>query len=446
LSEYTKAPPVPEFRLYEKLAYNVPTMKRLAACTLVCLLLVLAGVSSGQPTAEHWVGVWATSPIGRPPYPPLPPETAGQSAPPQPPRLAFPHDQTLREITRTTMAGTRVRVAVSNAFGTAPLVIGAAHIALRDRDATIVAASGRPLTFAGSPRVVIPAGAFLLSDAVALAVPAFADLAIDLYLPGDTTGQTLTVHRSAYQTSYLSASGNQAGATDMAGATTITSWYFLTGVEVTTAERPTVIVTLGDSITDGTGSTVDANLRWPDHLARRLTAQPGGRATIAVLNAGIGGNRLLSESIPEFGVNILARFDRDVLAQPGITHVVVMEGINDIGNARDNPLPGAADLIAAHAQLIERAHAHGLRIYGATLTPFEGAAYFTETGEAKRQALNAWIRAGTAYDGVIDFDAAVRDPQHPTRFLPAYESRDHLHPSDAGYLAMGSAIDLTLFK
>jgi len=418
-------------------------MTRVALGAAVCLLLTPA--PSGQTTQalEHWVGAWSASPIGRPPYPPPTPVAAGQPATPQAPRLVFPRDQTLREIVRTTIGGTHLRVVVSNAFGTAPLVVGAAHVALRDKDAAIVAASGHPLTFAGKPGVTIPAGALLLSDPVALAVAAFADLAVDLYLPGDTGGQTLTVHRSAFQTSYLSDSGNHVGAADLIGATRLTSWYFLTGVEVRTAEHPAVVVTLGDSITDGTGSTLDANLRWPDHLARRLMA---AGANAAVLNAGISGNRLLSEGIPESGVNILARLDRDVLAQPGVTHVVVMEGINDIGNARENPSPSAADLIAAHTQLIERAHARGLKIYGATLTPFEGAAYFTETGEAKRQALNEWIRSGHVYDGVIDFDAAVRDPQHPARFLPADESRDHLHPSDAGYLAMGSAVDLTLFK
>jgi lysophospholipase L1-like esterase len=420
-------------------------MTQLAPVAVGCLML--AAIVSGQParTAEPWVGAWSASPIGRPPYPPPLQDVVGRPPAPTPPRLTFPHEQTLREIVRTTLSGTRVRVAVSNAFGTAPLVVGAAHVALREKDSAIAAGSGHPLTFAGRTGATIPAGALMLSDPVALTVPAFADLAVDLYLPGDTAGQTLTVHRYAAQTSYLSASGNQVGASDLAGATKITSWYFLTRVEVAPSERPTVVVTLGDSITDGTGSTVDANLRWPDHLARRLRAQRGD-ANVAVLNAGIGGNRLLSESIPEFGVNILARFDRDVLAQPGVTHVVVMEGINDIGSARDDPSPSAADLIAAHAQLIERAHAHGLKIYGATLTPFEGATYFTETGEAKRQALNAWIRTEHAYDGVIDFDAAVRDPQHPARFQPVNESGDHLHPSDAGYLAMGNAIDLTLFK
>ena len=227
------------------------------------------------------------------------------------------------------------------------------------------------------------------------------------------------------------------------------SWFFLERVEVSTSERTAAVVTLGDSITDGAGSTAETNSRWPDVFARRLAAAKGGVKT-AVLNTGIGGNRVLSESIPEFGVNVLARFDRDVLAQPGVTHVVVMEGINDIGQAREGASPSAADLIAGHKQLIERAHAHGLKIIGATLTPFgnetfEGAAYYTEIGEQKRVAVNDWIRTGKAYDGVIDFDAATRDPQQPKRFLPQYDRGDHLHPSDAGYQAMANAIQLSLF-
>ena len=200
---------------------------------------------------------------------------------------------------------------------------------------------------------------------------------------------------------------------------------------------------MGDSITAGSRSTPDTNNRYPNHLARRLPALP---SPMAVLNAGIGGNRVLSEGAFNAGINVVARFDRDVLQQTGVTHVIVLEGINDIGNARENPTPTAEDLIAAHKQLIERAHTRGLRIFGATLTPFEGADYFTAVGEAKRQALNQWIRTSRAYDGVIDFDEATRDPSHPARFLPQYESGDHLHPNDAGYKAMADAIDLALFK
>jgi lysophospholipase L1-like esterase len=415
-------------------------MKRLAAAALALSLLVSAGAVWGQQArvSRRWIGTWTTAAIARR-YPPAAasgaPPVQGNGAP-----IPLPNNQTLRQIVHVTAGGDRVRVTLTNAFGATPLAIGAAHVALRDKDAAIVVGSDRILTFSGKAAFDIPAGAVAVSDPVSLKVAPFVDVAIDLFLPGDSTAQTVTIHRSAHQTSYLSPSGNHAGATDLPAAATVTSWYFLGELEVAgTAGRIPVIVALGDSITDGTASTLDANHRWPDLLARRL-----GKA--AVLNAGIGGNRLLSESIAEFGVNILARFDRDVLLQPGVTHVIVIEGINDIGNARDEPSPSAADIIAAQQQLIERAHGRGLKIIGATLTPFGGASYWTSTGEAKRQALNDWIRTGRAYDGVIDFEAAVRDPQQPLRMQASLDSGDHLHPSDAGYQAMGNAIDLALFK
>jgi lysophospholipase L1-like esterase len=402
-------------------------MKRVAAAALALSLLVSVGAVLGQPArgGTRWVGTWTTAAIARR-YPPASEPAAGgarpqgNSAP-----IPLPHNQTLRQIVHVTVGGDRVRVVLTNAFGTAPLAVGAAHLALRDKDAAIVPASDRVLTFSGQPAFDIPAGAVAVSDPVSLKVPAFSDVAIDAFFPGDTGAQLVTIHRAAHQTSYISTAGNHAGAADLPLAVT---------------RRTPVIVALGDSITDGTASTLDANHRWPDHLARTLA----GKA--AVLNAGIGGNRLLSESIAEFGANILARFDRDVLLQAGVTHVVVMEGINDIGNARDSASPSAADVIAAQRQLVERAHARGLTIVGATLTPFEGATYWTQVGETKRQALNDWIRTGRAYDGVIDFDKATRDPAQPTRFLPSFDSGDHLHPSDAGYEAMSRAIDVALFK
>jgi lysophospholipase L1-like esterase len=292
--------------------------------------------------------------------------------------------------------------------------------------------------------VTVPAGAVMISDPVAMTLPAFADLAVDVYLPNDMSTMPMTFHAGAHQTSYASA-GNHAGEHDLPAPSTTTSWFYLSRVEARTNAASAVIVALGDSITDGTASTLDANARWPDLLARRL-AQSGGPGA-AVLNAGIGGNRLLGHAAGgTAGLNVLERFDRDVLALSGATHVVLMEGINDIGLARDNPSPSAGDLIAAQQQIIERAHARGIKAIGATLTPFEGAGYFTQAGEAKRTAINSWIRTGKAYDGVIDFDAAVRDPQQPTKFLPQNDSGDHLHPNDAGYQAMSRAIDLSLFK
>ena len=334
---------------------------------------------------------------------------------------------------------------LTNALGTAPLAVGAAYIAVRDHDAKIVQGSGHALAFSGRPSVTIPAGAEMLSDPLDLNVPAMSDLAIDLFLPDAAIAETspITTHFLAVQTNF-STSGNSAGAADLAGASTIPVWYFLERVEVTAPESVNAIVAFGDSITDGARSTPNTNNRWPDILAKRLLAKPA--TTHAILNAAISGNRLLTEQNIPFGINALARLDRDVLTQTGAASVIVLEGINDIGMARANPLPAAADIIAAHQQIVERAHARGLKIFGATLTPFEGAAYFTPEGEAKRQAFNNWLRTSKAYDGVIDFDAATRDPQNPTKLLPLYDSGDHLHPNDAGYQAMGSSIDLALFE
>ena len=423
-------------------------MKRLLCVAFA--LVTLAPISMfGQRAggSSHWVGAWTTSLIGRPPYPATPPATttaAGTTAPTPPPRMTVPNNQTLREIVHTTLGGDRARVILSNAFSAAPLAIGAAHLAIRAKDAAIAAGSDRTLTFSGAATTTIPAGAIVVSDPVAVTVPAFADLVIDLYIPDNVEGQTMTAHRGALQTSYITA-GNHAGEADWPDATKITSWYYLQAVEVEKPERTSAIVAVGDSITEGSGSTLDTNNRWPDHLARRLAEENKG-ATLALLNAGIGGNRVLSEGTPESGINVLARFDRDVLMQAGVTHVIVLEGINDIGNARENPKPSAEDLIAGQKQLIARARSRGLKVFGATLTPFEGANYYTAVGEAKRQALNEWIRAGKDYDGVIDFDAAVRDPAQPKRFVPEYDRGDHLHPSDAGYRAMANAIQLGLFK
>jgi lysophospholipase L1-like esterase len=427
---------------------------RAAAISIAIALLAghaSVGAQSGR-TAEHWVGTWATSEVGRPQTPP--PPVAPAPAPPGPPVAApappapFMHfnNQTLRQIVHTSIGGNRARVVLTNTFGTTPLTIGAAHIARRDTTSAIVPASDRALTFSGRPTITIPPFAMVYSDPVDLNVPALTDLAIDLYLPGDTnTSSPLTMHNGAFQTNYVSQTGNHAGMAALPVVATTPSWFLVSRVEVMAPETVGAVVTFGDSITDGTRSTPDTNHRWTDYLAARLNTQPGGAQT-AVLNAGIAGNRVLSEGAFNVGINALARFERNALDQPGVTHIVVLEGINDIGQARQNPTPTAEDVIAGHKQIIERAHTRGLKVYGATLTPFEGAAYFTKEGEAKRQAVNQWIRTSHAYDAVIDFDVATRDAASPTKFLPQYDSGDHLHPNDAGYQAMANAVDLALFK
>jgi lysophospholipase L1-like esterase len=352
------------------------------------------------------------------------------------------NNQTLRQIVRTSVGGSRVRVVLSNAFGTAPIEIGAGNIALRDKESSVVTSSVKPLTVAGASKFTVLAGATLVTDPVDLAVPPVSDLVIDLYVPNDLgiSSSPVTTHNGASQTNFVSETGNHSGVTNLPVNARSGAWFMIARVEVMAPSGTPAVVTFGDSITDGARSTADTNNRWPDQLARRLAARKG--SGVAVLNAGISGNRVLGDGA---GVSALARFDRDVLMQTGVTHVVVMEGINDIGIARNSPTPSADDLIAGHKQLIERAHARGLKIYGATLTPYEGAAYYSPEGEAKRQALNNWIRTSKGYDGVIDFDMVTRDPAAPTKFLPAYDSGDHLHPGDAGYKAMGDAVDLALF-
>jgi len=387
------------------------------------------------------------------PAPPAPPVAAPQGQAFAPPPFIHFTNQTLRQIVHTSIGGSKARVVLSNAYGTAPVTIGAAHLALRDKQGSIQTASGRPLTFGGQSTMTIPANAVMYSDPVNLTVPPTADLAIDLYLPGSTNAPaTLTMHNGAMQTSYISETGNHVGKTTMPEIGTTQSWFLLSHVDVVAPDAPGAIVAFGDSITDGARSTPDTNHRWPDHLAARLLSQG---INVSVLNAGIGGNRLLNEAAVPVGadvravgagINALARFEHHVLSLPGVTHVIVLEGINDIGNARENPTPSAGDLIAAHKQIIEQARGRGLKIVGATLTPFWGAAYYTEVGEAKRQRLNEWIRTSKAYDGVIDFDMATRDPADPKKFLERFDSCEYLHPSDAGYKAMADAIDLTLFK
>lgn len=401
------------------------------------LLLALASSLAAQ---THWVGTWATSPA---------PQLA-DAAQMRAAHLVF-DNQTLRQVVHTSIGGSEVRVRLSNAYGKEPVQIASAHIAVRQKDSAIVAGSDRALTFSGRTAVTIPTDALVLSDPVKLAVPAGADLAISLYLPKPATGAG--IHYAALQTSYIG-KGDLTAAASLPDAATITSWSFLTGVDVLASQTASAVVTFGDSITDGARSSVDANRRWPDTLARRLATRGNGRP-VGVLNAGIGGNRILHDPVGNirFGVNALARFDRDVLAQAGVRYVIVLEGINDLGHAGSSAPASEAvtaeDIIAGLKQLIERAHEKGLKIFGATLTPFEGtpfSGYFSPEKEVQRKAVNQWIRTSKAFDGVIDFDKAVRDPKNPDRMLPAYDGGDHLHPGDAGYKTMGETVDLTLFR
>lgn len=423
----------------------------IAAVALAFALVVLQPTLPAQSAGEHWVGTWSTAEVGRPQSPPppapAPPPFMPNQCPPGAPPATFMHftNQTLRQIVHTSIGGSRLRVVLSNRYGTAPLAIGAAHVAIRDKESAIQQASGRPLTFSGQPTFTIPPGAVAYSDPVNLSVLQMSDLAIDLYLPGTTdTAAPTTMHTGAFQTSYVSPAGNHAGAAKLPVAGTTQNWFVLHRVDVVAPASVGGLVAFGDSITDGTRSTPDTNNRWPDHLVRRMFSQPTPR--MGVMNAAIAGNRVLSNGAFQAGINALARFDYNALALPGVTHIVLMEGINDIGVAREDPTPSAEDVIAGHRQIIERAHARGLKIYGATLIPFWGAAYYTAVGEAKRQAVNEWIRTSKAYDGVIDFDKATRDPNDPKKILAAYDSCDHLHPSDLGYKAMADAVDLTLLR
>jgi lysophospholipase L1-like esterase len=401
-------------------------------------LLVLAFASAALAAAPaHWVATWGASPA---------PQMA-DAAQMQAANFRY-ENQTLREIVHVSLGGDTVRVRLSNAYGKESVEIGAVHIALRAKGSAIAAGSDRALTFSGRASVSIPPDALALSDPVKLNVPAASDLAISIFLPKAATGAG--IHYGAQQTSYA-AKGNVAGAESLAEPATFTSWVFLTGVDVVAPESAGTVVAFGDSITDGARSTNDANRRWPDVLAARLLAK-GAKA--AVIDAGIGGNRILHDPVnARSGVNALARFDRDVLAQAGVKYVIVLEGINDLGHpgtsAPVSETVSAEDLIAGMKQMIERAHERGLKIFGGTITPFEIAAtpgYFTPEKEVKRKAVNQWIRTGGAFDGVVDFEKAVRDPGHPDRMLAGYDSGDHLHPGDAGYKAMGEVVDLKLFK
>jgi lysophospholipase L1-like esterase len=443
---------------------------------LLALTAATASSHAAPPPPDHWVGTWATAPVAAnngnaatlTAAPPVvaPPASSTASAPastqtptptPAPAQILAPAaptgrppaiiygtaDTTLREIVHVSIGGPEVRVLFTNEFGTDPLTIGAAHVAVSQGGSTINLVSAAGLTFGGRTMVTIPPGALIVSDPATLNLPAGSDLAISLLLPAQTIHQ-VSLHGGADQTSYT-ASGNVVGAKTLDSPSEIRSWPFVKGVDVKVSAQSAAIVAFGDSITDGAYAAVNQNARWPDELARRLLANPK-TANLGVLNEGIGGNRILHDNT---GPSALARFDRDVIAQAGVKYVIILEAINDIGHAYDPSraydVVTADDLIAGYVQMAERAHMHGIKVYVATLTPYNGAKYASPAGDDVRQALNKWIRTSNQIDGFIDFDKATRDPANPGTFLPAYDHSDHLHPSDPGYRAMGDAIDLNLF-
>ncbi|MEO6981832.1 MAG: SGNH/GDSL hydrolase family protein [Edaphobacter sp.] len=335
---------------------------------------------------------------------------------------------------------------LTNEFGLEPLTVSAAQIAISVGNGAIELSTAKSLSFGGQASVTLPAGALMVSDPVQLKLLAAADVAVSFFLPAQTISQS-TVHSYALQTNYKTA-GNAIDARTFSHPTKVSSWYFIKGVAVETDAKSTAggaVVALGDSITDGAASKPNKNGRWPDILSQRIQADKA-LSGMGVLNAGINGNRLLRDG--DGGESALRRFDRDVLAQAGIKYLIVLEGINDIGHivsaSTTDPADTAQSLIRALEQIAVRAHAHGIKVIGATITPYENCKYASPKGEKMRIAINNWIRSSKSLDGVADFDAITRDPAHPTRFLPAYDSGDHLHPNEAGLRAMAEGVDLRL--
>lgn len=402
-------------------------------------------------SAERWVSSWGTAlDIAPPPpalkIPPPPPEAlkAMQSMP----RAIIPYpdafaDQTVRMILQTSLGGKAVRIQLSNAQGRPPVVIGAAHLAIRGEGAAIVPSSDRAITFGGKSSVTIPPGAMIASDAIALPVTAGQELAVSLYVPDKIDG--LTVHPVGLNPAYI-VSGDATGATTLSAPNTVRSYFWLAGVEVLADNPKGVIVAFGDSITDGFATTPGAHATWPEVLDRRLRADPRTQGW-SVINMGISGNRVRRDGA---GASALARFDRDVLSRPGVRWVALLEGVNDINMT---VIPGsppaehttAEQIIDGYNQFIEKAHLHGIKVMGMTITPTEGLWLHTVQGEAMRQAVNHWIRTSGRFDAVTDFEAAVRDPARPARLRPDFDPGDHIHPNDAGNQAMGASIDLSHF-
>lgn len=391
-------------------------------------LLISAFMPSMRARAvppAQWVGTWAAAPVAAPNT-----------------KSDYGQNTTLREIVHISAGGPSMRVTLSNEFGTDDLKIRGANIGLSDGHSGLKG-TAQALMFNGRPDVDIPAGTSMISDPISLSAPALSDVAVTIFVPGQTVS-VVTQHTLSYQTNFVE-DGDHLADPDFANAKKIYSWPFLKAVSVSASANTAAIVCLGDSITDGVLSTRDKNARWPDVLARRLQAGKA-KSGMGVLNLGISGNRLLHDMT---GPSALSRFDRDVLAQSGVRYLIVLLGINDIGRTTHPKSPTdpitVAQLLLGLNQLIDRAHAHGIKIYGATLTPYGGAKTETDLGEAMRSAENDFIRNSGRFDAVIDFDKATHDPAKPLAYAASADGGDHIHPSDAGYNAMGDAIDLKLF-
>lgn len=424
-------------------------MNKMRNYLLVCLLLLFnpaAGAAqSTAPTSPRtsqritWTPTWAASPQS--------------PSPDQKDPLLKIENQTVRERVRVSLGGTQICLRLSNEHGTAPLLIGAVTVAAPTEPASVKSDSIKAVTFGGLKTVAIPAGAPLFSDPVAFPVDSGAEISVSIYFPKRVSSPTL--HALALKRAVISQRGDHSGEEKIEAAAMSEGSISISAVLVPSQSARRLVVAFGDSITDGDGSTLDADHNWPGYLIRRLAKSPES-SKVALVNSGIAGNRLLSDG---YGISALARFDRDALALPGVTHIVLLEGLNDIGfpgarlNGRYLAEPGEArtaeDLIYAYRQLISRAHARGVKLIGATITPFEGttiSGYYSDAKETVRQAVNKWIRSSGSFDAVIDFDAVLRDPAQPSRLLPQFSSPDHLHPSDLGYQAMAAALDLALFK
>ncbi len=405
----------------------------LLACVAPASLLYAQSAGQGR-----WVATWTTpQPLIR--QPPRPPSAQGRGGDPAVRAIATNgfHNQTVRMIVHTSLGGSRVRIRLENSFGAAPVVVGTAHVALRNTDSGILPASDRTLTFSGRPNCTVGPGMVILSDPVNLTVARQSDIAVSLYFP-EETGPPAS-HGGLHQ-SYVSKEGDQTGQAVIADPITTGQYYWLAGVDVLAEPNASLVVALGDSITEGFRSTPNENHTWPDRLAARLQSNKG-TSEVAVVNEGIGGNRLLRDNT---GASALARLDRDVFSQAGVKWMIVLESINDIGHSRADPAP-AEDLIAGFRQVVNRAHAAGIRVVGCTLPPYEGASYYSEDGEKTREAVNTWIRTGGAFDAVADFEAATQDKANPKKLRAEFDPGDHLHLNDAGYQAMADSFDPAIF-